>query len=77
MSAIATVTPLRPRLQSETEGSALVAFLHRELGLSDSSLELALRASREDDGPLPMVLHRYGLVTVDQLSRIYDWMAAA
>ncbi len=77
MSPIATVTPLRPRQQPEAEGLELVAFLHQELGLSDSSLELALRASREDQGPLPMVLHRYGLVTVDQLSRIYDWMAAA
>jgi hypothetical protein len=27
-----------------------------------------------DPGPLPMILWRYGLVTIAQLEKIYDWM---
>jgi Protein of unknown function (DUF2949) len=25
-------------------------------------------------GPLPMILWQYGLVTIEQLNRIYDWI---
>jgi hypothetical protein len=52
----------------------LVQFLEEELRLSSSSINLALRHSEQDRGPLPMVLWRYGLVTLEQLERIYDWM---
>jgi hypothetical protein len=27
--------------------------------------------------PLPMILWQYGLVTLEQLDRIYDWLASA
>ncbi|MEM8603451.1 MAG: DUF2949 domain-containing protein [Cyanobacteria bacterium P01_H01_bin.121] len=52
----------------------LVQFLKDELSLSPSSIDLALRYSEQDLGPLPMVLWRYGLVTLEQLELIYDWM---
>lgn len=54
----------------------LIQFLKDELLLSPSSIDLAVRYSEQDLGPLPMVLWRYGLVTLDQLERIYDWMEA-
>jgi len=52
----------------------LVQFLRDELRLSPSSIDLALRHSEQDLGPMPMVLWRYGLVTLEQLERIYDWL---
>ena len=50
----------------------LIQFLQDELCLSNSSIALALKHSQLDPGPLPMVLWRYGLITLEQLDRIYE-----
>ncbi|MGG6293118.1 DUF2949 domain-containing protein [Leptolyngbya sp. AN02str] len=57
--------------------SKLIQFLREELLLPDSSIAVAQRHSEKNQGPLPMVLWQYGLVTLDQLNRIYDWMESA
>ena len=54
-----------------------VRFLQEELALSPSSIVLALRHSQQDPGPLPMILWQYGLVTLEQLDRIFDWLETA
>lgn len=54
--------------------SQLINFLQEELSLSSSSIAIALRHCEQDPGPLPMILWQYGLVTLEQLDRIYDWM---
>jgi hypothetical protein len=48
--------------------------LRNELAIAPSSIEMVLRHSELDPGPLPMILWRYGLVTIAQLEKIYDWM---
>lgn len=55
----------------------LIRFLQEELALSTSSLSIALRYLEQDPGPLPMILWKYGLVTLEQLDRIYDWLESA
>ncbi len=55
----------------------LIRFLQEDLALSASSLSLALRHLEQDPGPLPMILWQYGLVTLEQLDRIYDWLESA
>ena len=55
----------------------LIEFLQDELGLSSASISMALKQSEQDSGPLHMVLWRYGLITLEQLERIYDWMETA
>ncbi len=52
----------------------LIQFLQEELCLSSSSIHLAVKHSEQDSGPLPMILWRYGLVTLEQLERIFDWL---
>jgi hypothetical protein len=52
----------------------LVDFLRNELAIAPSSIEMVLRHNELDPGPLPMILWRYGLVTIAQLEQIYDWM---
>lgn len=52
----------------------LVDFLRNELAIEPSSIEMVLRHNEQDPGPLPMILWRYGLVTIEQLEQIYDWM---
>jgi len=55
----------------------LIRFLQDELSISPSSIQVALKHSEQDPGPLPMILWQYGLVTLEQLEQIYDWMEAA
>lgn len=55
----------------------LIRFLQDELSISAPSIAIALRHSEQDPGPLPMILLQYGLITLEQLDRIYDWMEQA
>jgi Protein of unknown function (DUF2949) len=40
-------------------------------------MDIALRQVEENPGPLPMILWQYGLVTIEQLNQIYDWLDKA
>ncbi|MBD2499553.1 DUF2949 domain-containing protein [Anabaena azotica] len=57
--------------------SRLIHFLQEDLSISAASLAVALRHREQDPGPLPMILWQYGLVTLDQLEKIYDWLETA
>ncbi len=52
----------------------LLRFLKEELLLPNDSIGLALRHVEQDPGPLPIVLWQYGLITLEQLNKIYDWL---
>ena len=55
----------------------LIRFLQDDLAISTASIQVALKHSEQDPGPLPIILWQYGLVTLEQLEQIYDWMEAA
>jgi hypothetical protein len=59
---------------SFSKDSQFVHFLKNELDLSTDSLAIAERSFHQNPGPLPMILWQYGLVTLDQLDQIYDWL---
>jgi hypothetical protein len=62
------------RQMSVSTSSRLIRFLQEELAISTASIAVALRHSEQDPGPLPMILWQYGLVTLEQLDQIYDWL---
>ncbi|MBE9168799.1 DUF2949 domain-containing protein [Pleurocapsales cyanobacterium LEGE 06147] len=53
-----------------------IQFLQEELALSTDSIEVVQRSVEQNPGPLPMILWQYGLVTLEELERIYDWLEA-
>ncbi|MDF5730367.1 MAG: DUF2949 domain-containing protein [Rhizonema sp. PD38] len=57
--------------------SRLVSFLLEDLAISTAAIGVALRHSEQDPGPLPMILWQYGLITLEQLEKIYDWLETA
>ncbi|MGG6263481.1 DUF2949 domain-containing protein [Leptolyngbya sp. AN03gr2] len=61
--------------EREPTDSQLIRYLKEELAVPDELVELALRHSEQERGTLPMVLWRYGFVSIDQLNQIFDWMA--
>lgn len=62
-----------------------IRFLQEDLAISSSSIDLAervcasfgMRNRDADPTPLPMVLWQYGLVTIQQLEQIFDWLETA
>jgi hypothetical protein len=62
---------------SQSTYSRLVRFLQEDLAISAASIAVALRHSKQDPGPLPMILWQYGLITIEQLDQIYDWLETA
>lgn len=51
----------------------LLVFLRHQIGLSEGALELGLRQSSLEQAPLPAVLWRYGLISLDQLDQVLSW----
>ncbi|MDJ0618618.1 MAG: DUF2949 domain-containing protein [Calothrix sp. MO_192.B10] len=49
-------------------------FLHHELELPREHIAVAVKKKEVSDGPLPMLLWQYGLVSLEQLERIFDWL---
>lgn len=49
-------------------------FLQNELAITTSELAVVIDRRQQSSDPLPMLLWQYGLVTLDQLSAIFDWL---
>jgi hypothetical protein len=61
---------------SSTPLTKLIKFLQDDLAISASSMAIVLKQIERNPGPVPMLLWQYGLVTIEQLDRIYDWIDA-
>jgi hypothetical protein len=59
---------------TRNKNTELLDFLHNELELSDRDMAVALKHQEFDNGPLPMLLWQYGLVDLEQLEQILDWL---
>ena len=53
-----------------------IKFLKEELALPTDSIAVVQRTAEQNPGPIPMILWQYGLVTLEELDRIYDWLEA-
>ncbi|MGK7921391.1 MAG: DUF2949 domain-containing protein [Trichodesmium sp.] len=59
-----------------------INFLQNELSISSASIAVAERASinselpypQPDSSALPMILWQYGLVSLEELDKIFDWL---
>jgi hypothetical protein len=57
-----------------TKYNGLSNFLQEELALSQDSVAIAERSVEQNYGSLPIVLLQYGLISLHELDRIYDWL---
>jgi energy-converting hydrogenase Eha subunit C len=51
-----------------------INFLQNDLALSTGDIAVVLRKQELDKGPLAMLLWQYGLVDIEQLEQILDWL---
>ncbi len=54
--------------------SRFLKFLQEDLNLSQDSIAMAKRSSEQNPTMIPMILWQYGLVSLEQLDKIYDWL---
>ena len=52
----------------------IIIFLVSEIGLKKSSIELGLKLSTKKNIPLPLVLWTYGILTIDELDKLYTFL---
>jgi hypothetical protein len=53
----------------------LVNFLRDELAVTEAAIAVALRHQEHETDPLPVILWQYGLISLEQLGRIFDWLS--
>jgi hypothetical protein len=58
----------------EARTNQMIAFLQEDLAISTDAIRLALQRCEHSPTLLPMILWQYGLVTLAQLDRIFDWL---
>jgi hypothetical protein len=63
--------------QDSTTQTRLIQFLREELAVPSSAIALALRQQDQSANLIPMVLWQYGLITLEQLDRVFEWMETA
>ena len=61
-------------MKSSRSKTQFINFLREELALPPSFIGLALRCQKQNPGPLPMLLWQYGLVSLNQLEQIFNWL---
>ena len=52
----------------------MISFLMDEIGLEESSLELGVKLSIKNNTPLPILLWSYGLITIEELDKLYTYL---
>ncbi|MCU0525547.1 MAG: DUF2949 domain-containing protein [Elainella sp. Prado103] len=60
-----------------THQARLINFLQEELAVPTAAISLALRQSGAEFNALPIILWQYGLITIQQLNQVFDWMESA
>ena len=52
----------------------IISFLLDEIGLKESSIELGIKLSINKNSPLPIILWSYGLITIEELDKLYRFL---
>ena len=52
----------------------IISFLVDEIGLKESSIELGIKLSIKNNTPLPILLWRYGIITIEELDQMYTFL---
>ena len=52
----------------------IIIYLFNEVGLEESSIELGIKLSIKNNTPLPILLWSYGMLTIDELDKLYSFL---
>ena len=52
----------------------MIIYLFNVLGLDESTIELAIKLSVKNNTPLPILLWSYGMLTIEELDKLYSFL---
>ena len=52
----------------------MIIFLFNEVGLEESSIELGIKLSKKNNTSLPILLWSYGMLTIEELDKLYSFL---
>ena len=52
----------------------LIIYLINDIRLDESSIELGLKISKKNNTPLPISLWSYGMLTIEELDKLYSFL---
>ena len=52
----------------------MIIYLFNEVGLKESSIELGIKLSLKNNTPLPILLWSYGMLTIEELDKLYSFL---
>ena len=50
----------------------MIFYLSDEVGLEETSIELGIKLSIKNNTPLPILLWSYGMLTIEELDKLYS-----
>ena len=52
----------------------MIIYLFNVLGLDESTIELGIKLSIKNNSPLPILLWSYGMLTIEELDKLYSFL---
>ena len=52
----------------------MIIYLFNVLGLDESTIELGIKLSLKNNTPLPILLWSYGILTIEELDKLYSFL---
>ena len=52
----------------------MIIYLFNVIGLDESSIELGIKLSIKNNTPLPILLWSYGILTIEELDKLYSFL---
>ena len=52
----------------------MIIYLFNVLGLDESTIELGVKLSIKNNTPLPILLWSYGMLTIEELDKLYSFL---
>jgi len=52
----------------------IIIYLFNVLGLDESTIELGIKLSLKNNTPLPILLWSYGMLTIEELDKLYSFL---
>jgi len=52
----------------------MIIYLFNVVGLEESSIELGIKLSIKNKTPLPILLWSYGMLTIEELDKLYSFL---
>jgi hypothetical protein len=71
---MATAIHLVNKEMAMGSNTRLIEFLQQELAISPTEIAVLLRHPEQAHAPLPMLLWQYGLISLQQLTQVFDWL---